>query len=125
MEPILRIIYILSGTFAFTMLVLIVWLFKHEKLRKNEFFLWLCISVALLIVSAMPSILAIVGSILGIAYTYTAVVVIGFPLFLSMILYLFIQLSNLNGLLVKLAQRMAILEHYLPHSNDEKKAKEP
>jgi len=124
MEPTLRLIYFAGEMFAFALLILIVWLFKHEKLNRREFFLWICISMSLIFMSAIPSILIAIASLLGIAYTYVAVIVIGFPTFLFIFLYLFIQLSDTNRRLEKLAQRLAILEHYLHNIRDDEKAKE-
>lgn len=123
MESTLRFIYIVSGIFSFALLILVTWLFKHEKMRKQEFFLWLCISVAMLFISVMPSILVIIASLLGIAYTYVAIIVIGFPMFLFVFLYLFTQLYDVNRRLAKLAQRLAILEQNLNDINDKKKTK--
>lgn len=121
MESTLRLIYFIGEIFAFTLLALVVWLFRHEKLNKREFFFWMCVSISLIFMSTMPSLLKIAADILGITYTYVAVIVISLPTFLFISLYLFTQLSDINKRVEKLAQKVTILEYYIRHTRDSSK----
>jgi len=111
---------LLNVTTAFSILMLGIVLFsvRRAHIRVEYSASWLAASVAMLVLSRMPSVLDAARRLFGLPDAPLALFMAGSSLFLIMFFRFSIIISHLRDDNVALAQRVAILEYHIQTLRD-------
>jgi len=106
-------IYFLAviGSILFSVFILL--LVKNNKLDEKYSILWIIFSIVIIIFSLNKSILEYISSLLDIYYAPATLFLIGFAFLVVFIIHLSIVVTKQNKSIIKLTQKLAILEEYV------------
>jgi len=106
-------IYFLAviGSILFSVFILL--LVRNNKLDEKYSILWIIFSIVIIIFSLNKSILEYISSLLDIYYAPATLFLIGFAFLVVFIIHLSIVVTKQNKSIIKLTQKLAILEEYV------------
>ncbi|GAB4415729.1 MAG: hypothetical protein OHK0032_11890 [Thermodesulfovibrionales bacterium] len=110
MTPSMRIVILIIGTFLF---ITILELVRRRKFREELSIVWLLIGFGLILASFADLIVDPLAFKLGISYPPALVFMLIFFLFVLVILYFSIVVSDLKGKNKELSQKIALMEYKL------------
>lgn len=104
--------YSLIGiVFCIVLIILDFYLLRKRKINGKGFVLWFIIGMVVGLLFAVPPLLSFVYLMFGTEFTISAFVATGFLFFLFLSFYLYYKISELHGLLMKLAMEMSVAKY--------------
>lgn len=106
-------IYFLAiiGSILFSIFILL--LVRNNKLDEKYSILWIIFSIVIIIFSLNKNILEYISNLLDIYYAPATLFLIGFAFLVVFIIHLSIVVTKQNKSIIKLTQKLAILEEYV------------
>jgi len=104
--------YSLIGVvFSLILIILDFYLLRKRKINGKGFVLWFIIGMVVGLLFAVPPLLSFVYLMFGTEFTISAFVATGFLFFLFLTFYLYYKISELHGLLMKLAMEVSAAKY--------------
>ena len=114
MDRLLNVMTVLS----IGLIALVLFSVRRAHIRVEYSVTWLGFAVVLLILSRSRALLTWIAGYLGLTYAPLALIIIVLCVFLVVFYRFSIIISNLKDANIAMAQRLAILEYHLQHSNE-------
>ncbi len=103
--------YSLVGlVFSLLLIVMDFYLLRQRKIQGKGFAFWFVVGAIVGLFSIVPSLVSAVSIIFGTEFAISSILAIGFLFFLLAIFYLHYRLTELHGLLMKLAMEVSLLK---------------
>lgn len=106
-------IYYLAIICSILFLIFVVLLVRKNKLDEKYSILWIIFSILILVLALNKNILEKISNLLGIYYAPATLFLIGFFFLIIFIIHLSIVITKQNKAIVRLTQKLAILEEKL------------
>ena len=100
---------VIGAVFALTIILLDFYLLRKRKIQGKGFVFWFLVGAILGLSSIVPSFVSAIYIIFGTEFTISSILATGFLFFLLAIFYLHYKLTELHGLLMKLAMEVSLL----------------
>ena len=106
-------IYIIAviGSILFSVFILL--LVRNNRLDEKYSILWIIFSIVIIIFSLNKKILEYISSLFDIYYAPATLFLIGFVFLVVFIIHLSLVVTKQNKSIIKLTQKLAILEEYV------------
>lgn len=102
--------HLIALVFSISLLVVIVQLIRHRRLREEYALVWLIAGVVILVLSAFGGLVRLMASLVEVSYPPTLVLVVGLLFALVIILSQSVTISGQADRMRDLAQTVALLE---------------
>lgn len=106
-------IFIIYFALSFAFLSVIIFLIRKGKLKEQYSFLWLALSLLMMLTSMFPSILDRLAGLINVSYAPSLIFSMAILGILFILLHLTIAVSTLTERTIKLAQAAAFYEEKL------------
>lgn len=106
-------IYFLAIIVSILFLIFILLLVRNNKLDEKYSILWIIFSIVIIIFASNKNILENISNLLGIYYAPATLFLIGFSFLVIFIIHLSIVITKQNKSIIKLTQKLALLEEKL------------
>lgn len=103
-------IYYLAIICAILFTIFIILLVRSNRLDEKYSVLWIIFSIVILVLALNKNILEKIADIIGIYYAPAALFLVGFAFLIIFIIHLSIVATRQNKMIIKLTQKLAILE---------------
>ena len=110
-------IYYLAVICSILFLISVILLVRKNKLDEKYSILWIIFSILILVLALNKNILEKISNLLGIYYAPATLFLVGFLFFIIFIIHLSIVITNQNKAIVRLVQKVAILEEKINKKN--------
>lgn len=107
-----------------SIIVISFYLLRKRKIHDKAFVFWVLVGLVICLFSGIPSLLTLLYEILGTELAISSILVTGFMFFLTAIFYLHYKISELHGMVMKLAAEAAVAKHNIRGKIREEKEKE-
>ncbi len=106
-------VFNIFSAISLSFLIVIIFMIRQGKLKEQYSFLWLALSLLMLIISIFPSTLDRVADLIQVSYAPSLIFSLAILGILFILLHLTIAVSTLTERTIKLAQTVALYEEQL------------
>lgn len=103
-------VYYLAVIASILFTIFIILLVRNNKLDEKYSILWIVFSIVIIIFALNRNILLSLSNFLGIYYAPATLFLVGFAFLVIFIIHLSIVITRQNKMIIKLIQKLAILE---------------